>query len=104
MKGWGVVIIGSGISSLTCAALLSKRGKSVCVLERHTKPGGYLHCFNRFKQRFDTGAHYVGAMDPGQPFYTLLNYLGVYDESLFVPLDEDAFDVMRFPGFDVEFP
>jgi all-trans-retinol 13,14-reductase len=99
-----VVIIGSGISSLTCAALLSKKGKSVCVLEQYNKPGGYLHCFNRFGDRFDTGAHYVGAMDKGQPFHTLLNYLGVYDDSLFVPLDPDGFDVLKFPKLTVELP
>ncbi|HEX4926007.1 MAG TPA: FAD-dependent oxidoreductase, partial [Bdellovibrionales bacterium] len=104
MKKWDVVIIGSGISSLTCAALLSKKGKSVCVLEQHTKPGGYLHCFSRFRQRYDTGAHYVGAMDQGQPFHTLLSYLGVYDDSLFLPLDPEGFDVFRFKSFELQIP
>ncbi len=104
MSKWDVLIIGSGISSLTCAALLAKRGKSVCVLEQYNKPGGYLHCFSRFGERFETGAHYVGAMAEGQPFRELLNYLGVYDESLFVPLDPAGFDVFNFPGFQVRFP
>lgn len=104
MKRWDVILIGSGISSLTSAALLSKKGKSVCVLEQHTKPGGYLHCFNRFGVQFDTGGHYVGAMDPGQPFHTLLNYLGVWDDNLFTPLDTNGFDVFQFPSFKVEVP
>jgi all-trans-retinol 13,14-reductase len=104
MKKWDVIIIGSGISSLTSAALLSKKGKSVCVLEQHSKPGGYLHCFNRFRQRFDTGAHYVGAMDKGLPFHALLSYLEVFDDTLFTPLDEDGFDVLRFPEFEVQIP
>ena len=104
MKKWDVIIIGSGISSLTCAALLSKKGKSVCVLEQYNKPGGYLHCFNRFGERFDTGAHYIGAMGKGQPFYTLLNFLKVYEQSHFVPLDPNGFDVLKFPDFQVEFP
>jgi all-trans-retinol 13,14-reductase len=99
-----VVIIGSGISSLTSALLLSKRGKSVTVLEQYSKPGGYLHCFNRFGERYDTGAHYVGAMDPGQPFHTLLKYLGVYDDSLFVELDPTGFDVFHFPKFTLNLP
>jgi all-trans-retinol 13,14-reductase len=99
-----VVIIGSGISSLTCGALLSQKGKSVIILEQYTKPGGYLHCFSRFGERFDTGAHYVGALEKGQPFHTLLNYLKVYDEDLFVPLDPSGFDVFHFPDFKVEFP
>jgi len=104
MKRWDVILIGSGIGSLTSAALLSKKGKSVCVLEQHTKPGGYLHCFNRFGVQFDTGGHYVGAMDPGQPFHTLLSYLGVWDETLFTPLDTSGFDVFQFPSFKVEIP
>ena len=103
MRKFDVVIIGSGISSLTCATLLAKKGKSVCVLERYNKPGGYLHCFNRFGDRFDTGAHYVGAMDKGQPFHTLLNFLEVYDDSLFVPLASEGFDVFKFPEFTAQF-
>ncbi|MBI3556409.1 MAG: NAD(P)/FAD-dependent oxidoreductase [Deltaproteobacteria bacterium] len=104
MSKWDVLIIGSGISSLTCAALLAKRGKSVCVLEQYNKPGGYLHCFSRFGERFETGAHYVGAMGKGQPFRALLKYLDVYDDNLFVPLDTEGFDVFNFPGFQVKFP
>jgi all-trans-retinol 13,14-reductase len=104
MSRWDVVIIGSGISALTCAALLSKKGKSVCVLEQYNKVGGYLHCFNRFGDRFDTGAHYVGALGKGQPFHTLLNYLGTYEERLFVELDPNGFDVLRFPDFEFQVP
>jgi all-trans-retinol 13,14-reductase len=99
-----VVIIGSGISALTSAAILARKGKKVRVLEQYNKPGGYLHCFSRFGTRFDTGAHYVGAMDPGQPFHTLLSYVGAYDERLFVPLEKDGFDVLSFPEFSVELP
>jgi all-trans-retinol 13,14-reductase len=99
MKRWDVIVVGSGISSLTAATLLAKKGRSVCVLERHTKPGGYLHCFKRFGTRFDTGAHYVGAMGPGEPFRTLLEYLGVYDPEFFIKLDPEGFDEIHFPTF-----
>ncbi len=101
---YDVVVIGSGIAGLTSAAILSKKGKSVLVLEQHSKPGGYLHCFNRFGERFDTGAHYVGAMEPGQAFHTLLNYMGVYKDDIFVPMDPDGFDVFRYPKFEIQFP
>ncbi len=99
-----VLIIGSGISSLTCAVLLARQGKKVTVLEQYLKPGGYLHCFKRFGERYDTGAHYVGAMDPGHPFHTLLTNLGVFDENLFTPLDPDGFDVFHFPEFQWAMP
>ncbi len=104
MARFDVVLVGSGISVLTCASVLAKKGKSVCVLERYVKPGGYLHGFKRFGHHFDTGAHYIGAMKKGQPFRQLLEYLGVYEDELFVPLDESAFDVLHFPKMTVELP
>jgi all-trans-retinol 13,14-reductase len=103
-KPWDVVLLGSGISSLTAAAFLSKKGLRVCVLEQYTKPGGYLHCFSRFGERFDTGAHYVGGMFPGQTFHTILSYLGVYDPTDFTPLDPDGFDVFHYPDRTVQMP
>src|SRR5690606_18471287 len=36
------VIVGSGINSLVCAALLAKSGKTVAVLERNDRPGGCI--------------------------------------------------------------
>ena len=99
-----VVLIGSGISSLVSAALLARKGKRVIVLEAHAKPGGYLHCFTRFGERFDTGAHYTGALGPGEPFRAILEYLGVYDDTLFTPLDPAGFDVLHFPGLTVPTP
>jgi len=99
-----VVIIGSGISALTSAALLSQKGKSVVVLEQAAKPGGYMHGFRRFGELFDTGAHYMGALGPGQPFRVLLEYLKVYDERQFIELDPDGFDVFEFPGWKTVVP
>lgn len=104
MKTYDVVILGSGISALTSALLLAKKGKKVCVLEQYVKPGGYMHSFKRFNEVFDTGAHYIGAMDPGQPFRVLLEYLGVYEDRLFERLDANAFDVFHFPAGRVNFP
>lgn len=36
------VIVGSGMNSLVCAALLAKKGHKVCVLERNARPGGCI--------------------------------------------------------------
>ncbi len=103
MKHFDVVCIGSGISSLTAAILFAMQGRKVAVLEQHYLPGGYMHAFRKLGHSFDTGAHYVGAMDPGQPFRVLLEYLGVYRENLFFPLDPAGFDEIRFPEFQVRF-
>jgi phytoene dehydrogenase-like protein len=37
-----IIIVGSGINSLVCAALLAKRGKRVLVLERNDRLGGCI--------------------------------------------------------------
>lgn len=42
IKQYDYVIVGSGINSLTCAALLAKAGNSVCVLERNDCFGGCI--------------------------------------------------------------
>jgi len=104
MRNYDVVILGSGISALTSALLLAKKGKKVVVLEQYVKPGGYMHSFRRFDETFDTGAHYIGAMAEREPFRVLLEYLGVYEDRLFAPLAQDAFDVFHFPAGKVNFP
>jgi phytoene dehydrogenase-like protein len=42
METFDVVIIGSGVNSLVCAALLAQRGHRVCVLERSDVAGGCI--------------------------------------------------------------
>jgi all-trans-retinol 13,14-reductase len=54
------VIIGSGMGGLTCAAMLSRSGKRVLVLEQHDVAGGCTHTFEDAGVEFDTGVHYVG--------------------------------------------
>ena len=59
-KDYDVIVIGSGISGLTCAALLSKLGRKVCVLEQHYTAGGFTHSYEREGFEWDVGVHYVG--------------------------------------------
>jgi len=59
-KDYDVIVIGSGIGGLTCAALLSKLGRKVCVLEQHYTAGGFTHSYEREGFEWDVGVHYVG--------------------------------------------
>ncbi|MGF1458701.1 MAG: phytoene desaturase family protein [Leptolyngbyaceae cyanobacterium] len=50
-----IVVIGSGIGGLSCAALLARYGFQVTVCESHTIPGGAAHGFERKGFTFDSG-------------------------------------------------
>ncbi|MCX6112017.1 MAG: FAD-dependent oxidoreductase [Proteobacteria bacterium] len=96
---YDVIVIGSGISSLTSAVILAKEGKKVCLLEQGPKAGGHIGTFNKFNHNFYTGAHYTGALGNGEPFRVLLDHLGIYNSQNFCELDADGFDEFVFPDF-----
>lgn len=51
-----VIVIGAGLSGLTAAALLAKRGLSVTVIEQAADPGGSCGAFRRGDALFERGA------------------------------------------------
>ncbi|MEE8528404.1 MAG: FAD-dependent oxidoreductase, partial [Woeseiaceae bacterium] len=42
MKSFDCIIVGSGINSLVCAAILARQGRKVCILERNDRLGGCI--------------------------------------------------------------
>jgi all-trans-retinol 13,14-reductase len=98
------VVVGAGMGGLTAAVLLQANGYDVTVLEQHTRPGGLLHRFFRGGVPYDTGFHYCGSVDAGQPLGQALRHLGVWDDLVFRPLDPDGFDRLRFPGEEIRVP
>jgi phytoene dehydrogenase-like protein len=60
-----VVVIGSGLAGLSCAALLSHCGVSTLVLESHDAPGGCAHTWERRGFHFESGPSlYSGFSSP----------------------------------------
>jgi len=53
---YDVIIIGTGMGSLTTACLLAKDGLSVLVLERNLLPGGCVSSYYRKGYVFEAGA------------------------------------------------
>jgi phytoene dehydrogenase-like protein len=54
-KDTDVIVIGSGIGGLSCAALLARYGFDVTVCESHSIAGGAAHAFERDGFKFDSG-------------------------------------------------
>lgn len=98
MTKYNAVIIGSGLGSLCCAYILAKEGMSVCVLEKNRQIGGSLQIFSRDKTVFDTGVHYIGALDEGQNLNSYFKYFGLMEDLKLQKLDENAYDVISFKG------
>lgn len=53
---YDVIVIGAGLSGLSAASLLAKRGLKVVVVEQGSKPGGACGIFKRHGAIFDQGA------------------------------------------------
>src|SRR5579863_379194 len=73
---YDVIVIGAGIGGLTSAALLSKAGLSVCVLEKEPRVGGYLAGFRRKHFIFDTAIHWLNQYGPDGMLDKLFSAIG----------------------------
>lgn len=75
-----IVVIGSGIGGLSCAALLARYGFDVIVCESHTIPGGAAHAFERRGYRFDSGPSLYSGLSYSpshNPLRQVLDAIGV---------------------------
>lgn len=98
-----VIVIGSGMGGMSCAAALAKKGKRVLVLEQHYVPGGFTHMFSRKGYTWDVGVHAIGEMRPNEIPGKMLGWLTngqIKMNSLGSPYDRFSFP----GGFQIEFP
>ena len=72
-----VVIVGAGIAGLTSAAILSKLGLSVTLIESHAQSGGCAGTFRRNNYIFDVGATQVAGLEEGGIHSKIFNFLDI---------------------------
>jgi len=103
MKKFDVLIIGTGMGGLVCGNILSREGYSVCMVEKNKQLGGCLQIYVRDKVIFDSGVHYIGALDKGQNLYQIFKWLGLMDKLKLEKMDP-AFDRILLDGEEKEYP
>ena len=70
-------MIGAGIAGLTSAAILSKLGLSVTLIESHKQSGGCAGTFKRNKYIFDVGATQVAGFEIDGIHSRIFNFLKI---------------------------
>lgn len=64
------------MGGLSAGAFLAREGKTVLVLEKHNKPGGYVTSFTSGGYTFDSAIFHLTEMAPGQTIPQFIRYWG----------------------------
>ena len=84
---YDAVVIGSGLGSLTAAAILSRAGKRVAVVERNRSLGGAASCYRTGKLTIEASLHETAdPHDPRDLKHAVLSHLGLLDKIEWVPI------------------
>lgn len=93
------VIIGAGIGGLVCGALMAKEGAKVLIVERHSRPGGFVTDYERNGFRFQV-PHMVGGCGPDGPVTRVIEHLGIRQDFIRV----EPFMRFVYPEYDIIVP
>lgn len=80
-----VIIVGGGLSGLTCGSLLSQTPRSVLLLESHDTVGGCAHTWTRRTSRgtfhFESGPSLYSGLSTERSYNPLKNVFDIIGES-----------------------
>jgi len=94
MLNYDAIVIGGGVSGLTSALLLAKRGLKTAVLESDAALMPLMRGFIRNGVHFETGFHYSFGLGEGEFGPYIFDRLGL--ELRPQPLLQDGYDEMRY--------
>ena len=69
-----VIVIGSGVSSLSSASFLAKEGHDVTIIEKNDQIGGRARKFSKEGFTFDMGPSWYWMPDVFEDFYNKFNH------------------------------
>jgi len=83
-----IIVVGTGMGSLSAAALLAKQGHQLTILEQNYLPGGCSSSYFRQGFIFESGATTLVGFDKGMPLRYLFDEIGleIDTELLKVPM------------------
>jgi len=73
---YDIIIIGAGMGGLSAGAFLAREGKTVLILEKHNKPGGYVTSFTRKGYTFDSAIFHLTDMGEEQTISQFIRFWG----------------------------
>ncbi|MDR2018066.1 MAG: NAD(P)/FAD-dependent oxidoreductase [Syntrophobacterales bacterium] len=99
-------VIGAGVSGMTAALIMAQKGYRTALLEASHKTAPTIRGFRRCGLFFDTGFHYTGGLNDGEPLDVFFRFLGLSGKIETYPLNENGFDIFRClnPSFEFSFP
>ncbi len=104
-ESYDAIVVGAGLGGMSAAAHLAALGQRVLLLERYKVVGGCSHTFRRRgKWEFDAGVHYIGETGPEGVVRQMLRGLALDEEIEWLPLDNNALDIVRGPDFELKIP
>ncbi|MCE5188677.1 MAG: FAD-dependent oxidoreductase [Eubacteriales bacterium] len=100
-EDYNVVVIGGGLSGLTAASLLAKRGLRVAVIEKSDQPGGSCGIFRRGETTFDQGSAMLYGF--GEQGFNAHRFVFNCLEEPFNVIKHDLLYVVNYAGERVRF-
>ena len=94
MNRYDVIIIGGGLSGLTAAAYLAKKGYKVIVLEKQHQFGGFVHSYKRKEYEFEASTHQAFCLKHEEYAGDVFRILGI--KNVVPEKSENMYEIIHF--------